>query len=311
VGCYAGLTQDKKVNGVTKHFRKLQIRYLQYLAFFASLAAISYITFQNFSTLSDEFKKLTLMQIFGASLVSISISIVGGFCWKPFLIDRITPTNILRINSTGQLTKYLPGSVWSYTSQAAHSKALGVSGRAMLLAMLLATLVSAVSGLTLGPFIAGELDNELASNILQFGPLSCFLLIPKSLKAIIFIICKLLKFDQNSIQISVKTILQSLTACLSIWVLFGIQISIISRDGSRIFTYTAMAATAVTLSLFFFLFPAGLGIRELLFVWILTPQMSLAQAGTIAIFSRLLIMLSDALVFVGVRSVNRPKDRSF
>ena len=287
----------------------INAKWLKAFQVFASVLALMVIVAflsTNAKSVAVEISKLTLGEICLALMVSIGISAIGGFSWKPFIDGHIGVLTVIKINSTGQLAKYVPGSVWSYTAQAAHFRTLGYSSRIMVLSMLIATGVSVISGLALGPVVAESLDNSFISNLLKYGPFFCLLLIPVLFRKLINVFSKIFRIDDAALKLNGKAIFQSFFVCILTWVLFGFQIIAISGNAfsptiENVTEMSAAAGVAISMSIFFFLFPAGIGVRELFFVWILTPSVSTSQAAVIALLSRLMVMLADVIVFTSLR----------
>jgi len=209
--------------------------------------------------------------------------------------------NAAQILFVGQLGKYIPGSVWPVLAQmqlgSAHKVPRARSASASVLAMLSAVVSGVLVGLVMVPF-AGRATPYWWLFLL--APVIGVCLHPRLLNRILDRVLRLARRPPLEQPLSGRSVATALGWAAVVWIFFGLQIWLL---GSRL---GLSAGSGLLLAIGSFAFawcagfvvvfaPAGAGIREVVLIALLAGTMKAADAGAIALVSRVLMTAADLI----------------
>lgn len=207
----------------------------------------------------------------------------------------------------GQVSKYIPGKVWGIAHQMSYvghkDKLLGVFVANIEL-MLQLMIIIFVLGLSLA---VAELSLILSFGILVFGVVAAWLVLKFDLLLVISRI-KILseKLAVNSLASDSKVGFFVIAKYFSLIAIFYVisnsvmLISIFDFGVEEALSYVAYLSLAWVAGVLIFVVPAGIGVREVVFVWLagyLGAGVSLEVLAAIALFSRLWQVIQDLAGF--------------
>ncbi len=225
--------------------------------------------------------------------------------WRVVLADLGSPLGLgpaAGVFFPGQLGKYLPGSVWTIVAQMEIAAALGVPRKRTSLAGMLSIGLNALAGLMFGVLALPSVVNSGGSRAYIF--VACLLPIglaglhPKILTWGMNLGLKIARKPSLTKPLSGPMIAQSMGFFSLGWLFFGGHIWFLAielgADASQaILPAVCGYALAATLGMLAIFLPAGAGLRELMIVLLFGPILGPQTALSLAIISRLVVIISD------------------
>jgi uncharacterized membrane protein YbhN (UPF0104 family) len=273
----------------------------------ALVGALALALFKQRDALQDSFDQVSASALIGA-LLALGVGLVlSMLSWRAVLAELGSPLPVRqagRIFFVGQIGKYVPGSVWPLLTQAAMGKRLGVPRTRMVTAGLVALAMSIATGLVAGLLCVGTLLHDQGRVYLVFFlallPFALAGLHPKVLNALLAKALKLARRPPLDKPLSTRGVVVPVLLLLGCWTMFGLQAWLLVHDiGGDDLSALALAigsfALASTLGTLFIIAPAGGGVREGVLVLGLAPVLSAGQALTVAVLSRMVATVADAL----------------
>ena len=208
-----------------------------------------------------------------------------------------------RVFFVSQLGKYMPGSVWPLLAQVELARDRGVSrargATAAILAMLVGVVTSALVACTGLVFSTPETLSTYRWALLVL-PIGGLVLIPAVLRRVLTIGLRLARNGDAAPAVSGRGVWRSVAWSLCMWMLFGLHAWILSAhhitgSGSGFTLVTGAFALAWLVGFLAVLAPAGLGVREGAFVLALGGTFARPDALALALASRLVLTLADAV----------------
>jgi glycosyltransferase 2 family protein len=199
----------------------------------------------------------------------------------------------------GQLGKYLPGSVWPVLAQmelgAAHQVPRRRSATASVLTMLMSLLTGILVGLVVLPFTAGGTPYWW---VFLFAPLILVCLYPKVLNRILAKLLTMAKRPALEQPLTGRAVATALAWGVVQWVCYGLQIWLLAdhlglTGPSGMLLAIGAFAFAWCAGFLVILVPAGAGIRELVLIGLLHPEIGVGRATAVALVSRVLLTIGD------------------
>jgi uncharacterized membrane protein YbhN (UPF0104 family) len=271
------------------------------------VAALALALVDQRDALGDSLDQVSPLAL-AAALVSLGVGLVFSMLsWRAVLAELGSPlpvTQAGRIFFVGQIGKYLPGSVWPLLTQAQLGKRAGVPRSRMVTGGLVALAMSVATGLIAGLLCVGTLLHDQGRAyliaLLVLLPFALAGLHPKVLNALLAKALQLARRPPLDRPLSARGVLVPVLLLLACWAMFGLQAWLLVRDiGGDGISALPLAigsfALASTLGLLFIIAPAGAGVREGVLVLGLAPVLSTGQALTVAVLSRLVATVADAL----------------
>jgi len=217
-----------------------------------------------------------------------------------------------RVVFLGQLGKYLPGSVWPILAQMELASTYRVprhrTASSSVLAMLLSLLTGLLIALVTLPFVAGSTPYLWAFVAV---PVLVACLHPRVLNPLLNRLLKLAKRPGLEQPLSGRVLASAVAWCVVAWLFNGLQIWLLaSRVGAPLGTAALLAvggfAFAWSVGFLVVFAPAGVGVREVLLITLLTPAVGAGAATAVALVSRVVTTAGDLLVAGAASSRRRP-----
>lgn len=234
-------------------------------------------------------------------MASLGFTLVG---WRALLADLGSPLHLAPASGvlfTGQLGKYLPGTVWSVVAQAEVAARLGVPRRTSAVAGLLSVAMSALAGLAVGvvalPGLLAAGGGPVYLLLLLLLPVGAVVLHPRVLNALLGRALRLVRREPLDRPLSGGAIATTTAAYVLAWGTLGLHFLVLVRalggDGGvlvpAIFGYALAAAAGMVVVIA----PAGVGVREAVLVYLLAGHLPQSAPLVAALLSRFVLLACD------------------
>jgi len=238
------------------------------------------------------------------------LSLCGLFCsmmvWRELLADlgsRLSVPEAWRIMFIGQLAKYIPGSIWPVLAQAELGADRGIPRSRSALSVLLSYAVMTCSG---GVVAAITLPFATAATVTQYlwifllVPVGILALSPPVLNRLLGLVLRLSHRPPLEQGVSYRGLARTMTWAVAGWATNGLMIYVLmrqlagDRQGTLLVSVGAYSLSWVAGFLAVFA-PAGAGVREAVMIAVLHTQTTTAVAVTVALVSRAISVVSDAI----------------
>lgn len=246
---------------------------------------------------------LSLLMVIGSMAATV-------YSWQVLVDDLGSPIGYRRgaqIFLVGQLGKYVPGSVWGYLLQMELGKKAGLARARVFVASLVhlgVILVSAMlAGLIALPVIFPTSPN--ARWMLAVLPIGLLLMHPKVLTWGTSLVLRVLRRPPLDHQFGWATIGKVLGGSAVAKVLHGLHLWLLANSIGApgwfgLLLCIGAMSLAMTAGTVAFIFPAGVGAREVVIVAVLvTSGIGVVQAGAIAAVSRVMFLIADLITAGG------------
>jgi uncharacterized membrane protein YbhN (UPF0104 family) len=221
---------------------------------------------------------------------------------------RLPWTAGARVFFVSQLGKYLPGSIWPVLMQMEAGRARGASRRTMLAANLITVVLSCATGLILACLLLPISDAHALARywwvLLALPPL-LVLLHPRAMSAALDRLFRLVRRAPLGERLDPVATARAGGWALVSWLGLGLQVWILyAAAGHASFSgwllCTGGMALAVAAGILFIPAPAGAGLRELILVLVLKPDLGTGGALAVVVASRVLLVIADLALAAGV-----------
>ena len=289
-----------------------------------TVALGSYAIAAQWGQVSRSIDRMGLLTV-ALALVSVLLGLLMSMqAWRALLAGLGSPLpapGAARILFLGQLGKYLPGSVWPVLAQMELGKTYRVprhrSASASVLFMLLALLTGLLTTLVMLPFI-GTSSYLWA---LAITPVLLACLHPRVLNKLLSRLLRLAKQPPLEHPLSGRTLAVALSWWFAVWICYGVQIWLLTIRlgapiGSSLLLAVGAYAFAWSVGFIVVFVPAGVGLRDVLLVTMLSPVVGVGGATAVALLSRVLTTAGDLLTAASAgawrhpRTVAHPADES-
>jgi uncharacterized membrane protein YbhN (UPF0104 family) len=277
------------------------------LGFLALVLALLGITLvDQAGTLGQQIQKLS----FPTVSVAFVLCLCGLFCslmvWREMLADlgsRLSLPEAWRINFIGQLAKYVPGSIWPVLAQSELGADRGIPRSRSALSVLLCYAVMTCSGALVA---AATLPFATAGSVAQYFwvlfliPAGVVLLSPPVLNRLLGLVLRLMRQPALLQGVSYRGLARTMAWAVAGWACNGGMVYVLMRELAGVRQGTLLVSVgAYSLSWaigFLAVFaPAGAGVREAVMVALLHTQTTFQIALTVALLSRAISVVCDAL----------------
>ncbi|MER7128732.1 lysylphosphatidylglycerol synthase transmembrane domain-containing protein [Streptosporangium saharense] len=253
------------------------------------------------------------------SLLAVIAALGGGMMtWRALLADLGSPLPLrpaAKVFFVGQLGKYIPGSLWPVLAQMEMGKELGVPRSRSAAAFFLTMPVQLGSGLVISAVtLLAAMPGSAAPYAWVFLliPVLAVAFEPRVVNAVLGFGLRKLRREPLERPLTRKGMLTALGWALLGWTAYGLHLAAIVHDfgpsglSAIVFSVGAFALSWC-LGIMTFVVPAGAGVREVAMVAILAPVLSQGQAITVALCSRIVIIVGD-LVCAGAAGFAARRD---
>ncbi len=269
----------------------------------------------------DAMARLSLSALSGSMLVVLCALLVSMVLWRLLLAGMGSPLPYrvaARILFVGQLGKYLPGAVWPVVAQMELGRDHGVPRRRSVTVFVLLMLFTFTTGLLVAvgmlPLAADALVQQFRWAFLLV-PVLLVLLHPRVLNPLLDLLLRLTRSPALDVPLTWQVSLRAVATGATQWLIYGFHIWLLGVQlGADPVALLPLAiggfALAWCIGYLGVITPAGLGVREVALVAVLSPLLSQADAIVLALASRVLITLADLILAGGaalsMRTVRHP-----
>jgi uncharacterized membrane protein YbhN (UPF0104 family) len=271
------------------------------------VAAVVWALAGSWRQVSADLARVSPAGLAGAAalaLLALVLTLVG---WRAMLADLGSPLPLGPASGVlfvGQLGKYLPGSVWTVVVQTEVASRLGVPRKRTAVVGLLSVLLSALAGLAVGVLAlpallrAGGGRVYLLLVVVLLAGLCC--LHPRVLNALVGRALRLARREPLATGLSGRAVAVTMTAFVLAWLALGLHVWVLATDlGADALDVAVPAvlgyALAASIGMLAVLLPAGLGLRELLLVLLLTGPLDRPAATAVVLLSRFVVTGADVV----------------
>lgn len=271
------------------------------------VAAVVWALAGSWSEVRTDLARVSPSALVGATalaLLALALTLVG---WRAMLADLGSALPIgpaAGVLFVGQLGKYLPGSVWTVVVQAEVASRLGVPRKRTAVVGLLSVLLSALAGLAVGvlalPALLEAGGGRLYLLLLVVLAAGLVSLHPRILNALVGRALRLARREPLEHGLSGRAVAVTMGAFVLAWLTLGLHVWVLATDlgaGRREVLVPAVLgyALAASVAMLAVLMPAGLVVRELILVLLLTGPLDRSAATAVVILSRFVITGSDVV----------------
>ncbi|HEY2764670.1 MAG TPA: lysylphosphatidylglycerol synthase domain-containing protein [Pseudonocardiaceae bacterium] len=275
----------------------------------------------------DAVWQIGLPAVLGAFLAAAAGLGASGLAWRSLLRGVGAPLDLhgaVRVFFTGQIGKYIPGTVWAYVAQARLGREHGVptsrTTAASVLFVVAHTATGAVVAALVLPFASGPVSNRFGW-VAFLAPLLLTCLHPRLVLPVLRLVHRVLGRGTAPEWVSGTAVVQALGWLAVTWTGYGLSMLLlltpVTPSGTDALLPTALGGFALAWTVGFLaagvlvVTPAGLGVREVALLMVLGPVVPWgAAAAAVVLLSRVVHTLSDAawaLVGIGMRAPEQPQ----
>jgi glycosyltransferase 2 family protein len=271
----------------------------------AVLILLALVLYDEAGTLWHEVERLSWPVLLLAFVLGLAGLCCNLMVWREMLADlgtRLSVPEAWRIYFIGGLSKYVPGSIWPVLAQAELGADRGIPRSRSALSVVLCYAVMVCSGAVIA---AITLPFASARSVVQYFwillliPVGVAALSPPVLNRLLRFVLRLAHQDQGQMSVSYKGLARTMAWALVSWACNGLVIYVLLRHLSGVHQGTLLISVgAYSLSWAVGLVaptPAGAGAREAVMVAVLHTQATAGIALTVALVSRALSVLADAV----------------
>jgi len=285
-------------------FMRSRLARLTFLAVALTLLAIALV--DQAGALWSEVQKLTVPIVVLALVLNYCGLVCSLMVWRELLADlgsRLSVPEAWRIMFIGQLSKYIPGSLWPVLAQAELGADRGIPRSRSALSVMLSYAVMTCSGAVVAavtlPFASAATVAQYFW-ILFFLPVAIVLLSPPVLNRLLRLVLRLARRPPLEQGVSYRGLARTVAWAIAGWSCNGLMVYVLMRQLAGVQQGTLLVSVgAYSLSWavgFVAVFaPAGAVVREAVMVAVLHTRTTTAIALTVALVTRALSVLCDAL----------------
>jgi glycosyltransferase 2 family protein len=274
----------------------------------------------------DAARKIGLATVFGSFLAAAVGMGASGLAWRSLLRGLDAPLELpaaVRVFFTGQIGKYIPGTVWAYVAHAKLGREYGIPASRTTAASVLFVVAhtatgAVVAGLVL-PFASVEVSDRFGW-IAVLAPLLLASLHPRLVLPVLRLVHRVLGRGSPPQRVCGPAVLRALGWLTVTWLAYGMSMLLLLGPVARADTHellppVALGGFALAWTVGFIaagvlvVTPAGLGVREVALLMVLGPVVAGSGAvAAVVLLSRMVHTLSDgawALVGIGLRASQR------
>jgi uncharacterized membrane protein YbhN (UPF0104 family) len=266
--------------------------------------------------------KIGLPAVLGSFLAAAAGLGASGLAWRSLLRGLGAPLNLhdaARVFFTGQIGKYIPGTVWAYVAHAKLGREHGVPASRTTAASVLFVVAhtatgAVVAGLVL-PFATGDVSDRFGW-VALLAPLLLASLHPRLVLPVLRMVHRVLGRGSPPERVSGPAVARALGWLTVTWMGYGTSMLLLLRPVARADSHAllpvALGGFALAWTVGFIaagvlvVTPAGLGVREVALLMVLGPVIAGGGAVTaVVLLSRMVHTLGDgawALVGISLRA---------
>lgn len=276
---------------------------LRYLLLALVLAFAGYYLVSQWDAVSEAITLIAWQSAVLSFLLVLAGLALGTISWIAILNglgERVPFLRAAQILLVGQLGKYVPGSVWSYVMQMELGRQYNVSRPRVLITALYSAGVGVVASLILGALALPLLSQEQPELLWLFAllPFGLICLHPAVMTWLASLVLKIFRRPPLDHRVRMSTILVALGTSLGAYLCYGLHLTLLVNSladptPQTIVLLTGAMAIGFSLSLFAFILPSGIGVREAVLVAAMITLISVPQAAAVSVVSRMMFTVGD------------------
>ena len=259
------------------------------------------------SSLLIQIKQFNPFLLIIGILLLLTYFFIRGALWRELLREKGNKFDLIKTIYLWELTeikRYTPGNIWSFLSRAEVFSKNNVSKRDVASSLLNEVILIILGALTFSFFyISHKLNDPNITKFLLIANILAIAVYSLNKKFNIKLIPKL-RFYEN---------LKLYSLSFLTFFVFGLATyftaaSIVYLDPKNVLILSSLFSFSLLIGYLSVLTPMGLGVREAVVTFGLLKYTSLGNAGLIAIFSRIIFIISELLFFVIIYILNKFKN---
>jgi glycosyltransferase 2 family protein len=287
-----------------------------------ALAAVTVALVDQWSAVSDSLRALSVLGIAWSFLAATLALLCTAQVWRVLLADLGSPLPArpsAQIYFASQLGKFIPGAVWPVLFRLELAADYGVprrrSGLATMVQLAVVCATAAAVGSVALLFLPDVRDRH-AWWLVPLAVVSVIAIIPAVLNRIVSGVARMLRRRSDDLAVSGGAVWRAAGWALAAWLGYGAHVAALAADlgaeGSDLWLASIGSYALAWLGGFLvFVAPSGAGVREGLLVLALGSVLAPGDALVVALVSRLVVTVIDAVAGVAaVTSARRARLRS-
>lgn len=271
---------------------------------------------QQRAGVADALARIDLSVVLLSSALALVALVASMMAWRALLTaagHRLGVPTAARLYFLTQISKYLPGSIWPVVAQMELGREQGVSVAASGIAAVLNLLIGIGTGVVVG-LAALVVSGGSASDYWWLAfclPVLLVVLRPAVVRKALTIVLRLTRRPVQNIELQGRGMAAAAGWSSVMWLFFGLHVYVVADavgDPGVARSVGAYALAWVAGFLVFFA-PAGAGARELSLVLLLSPPLGRSEALAVAVISRVVGIVADAIVALAGVAAGRRRPR--
>jgi uncharacterized membrane protein YbhN (UPF0104 family) len=257
---------------------------------------------------------VALAVVVGAAGVIITAAVWWILIRRPHV--DLSLFEAIQIFSLSQATKYIPGAIWQPVSWIVMTREAGVTATMAGATIVTLLALDVASGFVVGPVLLAVSGASARFDwFLLLVPPSLVLVHPAVMSRAVRLGARILRREATDVSLaSTRRTFVALVAILPVWFAFGGSVFLAGQAvhiGTAADWALITGAFAVAWGVGFLALPvpSGLGVREAMFVLIVRSVMSTPKAVLLAVASRLVFTLTEAIMAV-IALITRRRTRA-
>ncbi len=294
---------------------------LQFIIVFTVFYFIIRLLWQNWNEIAEYSWKIDFYLLSLAIVFRIFKMGLLGYCWHYILLQynsSISYPKSLRIYTSSQLTRYIPGKIWHFVSRTVMTQKENISAIVVSASLILELLFIVLTGIVIFLFSL-TLWREVISGLWVFMlialiPILVILIYPPFFNYflvfgtfflfLLSVALKLVGRKSPNLYMSIKANVIIFTLFILTWLLGGISTyflfaSVYSLDITQLPAIVGIVSLSWVVGFVSFIAPSGLGFREATMTFLLAFIVPAPIAALLAIVARLFATIIE-VVFAGV-----------
>lgn len=272
---------------------------------------------QQRAGLADALARIDLSVVLLSSALALVALVASMMAWRALLIaagHRLAVPTAARLYFLTQIGKYLPGSIWPVVAQMELGREQGVSVGASGVGAVLNLLIGIGTGVVVG-LVALVVSGGSASDYWWLAfclPVLLVVLRPAVVRKALTIVLRLTRRPVQDIELQGRGMAAAAGWSLVMWLFFGLHVYVVADavgDPGSVARSVGAYALAWVAGFLVFFAPAGAGARELSLVLLLSPPLGRTEALAVAVISRVVGIVADAVVALAGVAAGRPHPR--
>lgn len=271
--------------------------------FLVAVIIFSWLSLRGrFDEIGDALADTSVLGVLGALVLVCSGLAATGVLWLRLMAGLAAPLPYVDGSAMfflGQLGKYIPGSIWSIGAQADMARRHQVPPRVTVTAGLLFLGYHVDTAVVVGALalISGRLDPSWPAWVAWVGLAVGLLCLTPGL---VRLLARRIAGRDPGLRWSDTAVVIALMAIA--WACYSAALVLVSPDTASWNDVVALGgafAISYAVGVVIIFAPAGVGARETVFVLLLTPMLSVADATALALLARVVHTAADALMAGG------------